>query len=117
MDQERVRLEYFSILSFCLIHFNPRPKSTALSDGSHGNRMRMGGFDLQGQRVALQTWGWRRSRAGQPIVGGQAAMTAREAGDRVHVGVGQLLRPGRRAELAADLLLATGAGPGQQFIA
>ena len=77
---------------------------------------RMGGFDLQGQRVALQT-GAAALRAGQPIVGGQAAMAADEAGDRVHVGVGQILRPGRRAELAADPLLATGAGPGKLFIA
>ena len=46
-----------------------------------------------------------------------AVMAAGEAGNLVHVGIGQLLRPGRRAELAADLLLATGAGPGQQFIA
>ena len=73
----------------------------------------MGGFDLQGQRVALQT-GAEALRAGQPIVGGQAAMTAREAGDRVHMGVGQLLRPSRGVELAADLLPATDAGSGPQ---
>ena len=53
-------------------------------------------------------------RVGLRIVEDHAVMAAGEAGDRVHVGVGQLLRPSRGVELAADLLPATDAGSGPQ---
>ena len=62
----------------------------------------VGGFDLLGQQVALQVRvAALRVRLG--VVEDHAVMAAGEAGDRVHVGVDQLLRPGRGVELAADV--------------
>ena len=42
-------------------------------------------------------------RVGLGVVEDHAVVAAGEAGDRVHVGVDQLLRPGRGVELAADV--------------
>ena len=62
----------------------------------------MGGFDLLSQQVALQVRvAALRVRLG--VVEDHAVMAAGEAGDRVHVGVDQLLCPGRGVELAADV--------------
>ena len=60
----------------------------------------VGGFDLLGQQVALQVRvAALRVRLG--VVEDHAVMAAGEAGDRVHMGVDQLLCPGRGVELAA----------------
>ena len=62
----------------------------------------VGGFDLLGEQVALQVR-VATLRVRLRVVEDHAVMAAGEAGDRVHVGVDQLLRPGRGVELAADV--------------
>ena len=62
----------------------------------------MRGFDLLGQQVALQM-GVAAFRVRLRVIEDHTVMPACEAGDRVHVRVGQQLRPCVGIELAADV--------------